>query len=64
MFFKEWEVLLVDDEPDVLSISKLDMRNFEVYGLPLYKTPRRCEGTPRASKGGLDTWHAVVGPGL
>ncbi len=35
MFFKEWVVLLVDDEPDVLSISKLAMRNFEVYGLPL-----------------------------
>lgn len=35
MFFKEWIVLLVDDEPDVLSISKLAMRNFEVYGLPL-----------------------------
>ncbi len=35
MFFKEWVVLLVDDEPDVLSISKLAMRNFEVFGLPL-----------------------------
>ncbi|NOR79990.1 MAG: response regulator [Methyloprofundus sp.] len=35
MFFKEWVVLLVDDEPDVLSMSKLIMKNFEVYGLPL-----------------------------
>lgn len=35
MFFKHWPVLLVDDEPDVLSISKLAMKNFEVYGLPL-----------------------------
>src|SRR6516162_8172483 len=35
MFFKEWEVLLVDDEPDVLSVSKLAMKRFEVYGLPL-----------------------------
>lgn len=35
MFFKEWEILLVDDEPDVLSVSKLAMQNFEVYGLPL-----------------------------
>ena len=34
MFFKWWEVLVVDDEPDVLSVSKLAMRNFEVYGLP------------------------------
>ncbi len=35
MFFKEWEVLLVDDEPDVLDVSKLAMRSFTVYGLPL-----------------------------
>ena len=35
MLFKEWEILLVDDEPDVLTISKLAMRNFKVYGLPI-----------------------------
>ena len=35
MFLKEWEVLLVDYDPDVLTISKLAMRRFEVYGLPL-----------------------------
>ena len=35
MFVSEWEVLLVDDEPDVLAISKLAMQNFDVYGLPL-----------------------------
>jgi CheY-like chemotaxis protein len=35
MFSKEWNVLVVDDEPDVLSVSKLAMRNFTVYGLPL-----------------------------
>ncbi|MGR8934058.1 MAG: response regulator [Gammaproteobacteria bacterium] len=35
MFFKHWPVLLVDDEPDVLAVSKLAMKNFEVYGLPL-----------------------------
>ena len=35
MFFKEWEVLLVDDEPDVLQVSRLAMRHFEVYGVPL-----------------------------
>ena len=35
MFFNEWEILLVDDEPDVLAISKLAMQNFDVYGLPL-----------------------------
>ena len=35
MFFKYWPVLLVDDEPDVLSVSILAMKNFDVYGLPL-----------------------------
>jgi CheY-like chemotaxis protein len=35
MFIKEWPILLVDDEPDVIAISKLAMKNFEVYGLPL-----------------------------
>lgn len=35
MFFKYWPVLLVDDEPDVLTISILAMKGFEVYGLPL-----------------------------
>jgi CheY-like chemotaxis protein len=35
MFQTAWDVLLVDDEPDVLSVSKLAMKNFTVYGLPL-----------------------------
>jgi CheY-like chemotaxis protein len=35
MFFKHWPVLLVDDEPDVLSVSRLAMKNFDVFGLPL-----------------------------
>lgn len=35
MFFKEWEILIVDDEPDVLQVSRLAMRHFDVYGLPL-----------------------------
>jgi len=35
MFYTQWEVLLVDDEPDVLSVSKLAMKGFKVYGLPL-----------------------------
>ena len=30
-----WPVLIVDDEPDVLKISELAMKNFTVYGLPL-----------------------------
>ena len=35
MLSTEWQVLLVDDEPDVINISKLVMANFEVYGQPL-----------------------------
>ena len=35
MFAKQLPVLLVDDEPDVLSVSKLAMRNFEVFGMPI-----------------------------
>lgn len=35
MFFTYWPVLLVDDEPDVLSISRIAMKHFEVFGLPL-----------------------------
>src|SRR5215471_446085 len=35
MFFKEWDILIVDDEPDVLQVSRLAMRHFEVYGIPL-----------------------------
>jgi CheY-like chemotaxis protein len=35
MFFEYWPILFVDDEPDVLAISKLAMKNFQVYGLPV-----------------------------
>jgi CheY-like chemotaxis protein len=35
MFEKEIPVLVVDDEPDVLSFSQLAMKNFEVFGLPV-----------------------------
>ena len=35
MFFDEWNVLVVDDEPDVLSVTKLALRGVDVYGLPL-----------------------------
>ena len=35
MLFKEWNVLLVDDEPDVLTVSKLALRDVRVYDLPL-----------------------------
>jgi CheY-like chemotaxis protein len=35
MFFGEWSVLLVDDEPDVLSVTKLALKDIKVYGLPI-----------------------------
>jgi CheY-like chemotaxis protein len=35
MFNTSWPVLLVDDEPDVLTLSRLIMQDFTVYGLPL-----------------------------
>src|SRR4051812_17272987 len=35
MYRKFWDVLLVDDEPDVLAISKLAMKNIVVYNAPL-----------------------------
>lgn len=35
MLFKEWNILLVDDEPDVLTVTKLALRDMRVYDLPL-----------------------------
>ena len=35
MFFDEWNILVVDDEPDVLAVTKLALRDAKVYGLPL-----------------------------
>jgi CheY-like chemotaxis protein len=35
MFEKEIPVLLVDDDPDVIMVSRLAMRSFEVFGLPV-----------------------------
>lgn len=32
---KHWEVLLVDDEPDVLAISRLALKHIQVYGIPI-----------------------------
>lgn len=35
MFFPNWDILIVDDEPDVLSITKLALRGVKVFGLPV-----------------------------
>ncbi|MFN8610054.1 MAG: response regulator receiver protein [Vulcanimicrobiota bacterium] len=35
MHLSEFHVLLVDDEPDVHEVSRLAMRHFKVYGLPI-----------------------------
>ena len=34
MFETEWPVLVVDDEPDILTVSKLAMKNFRIDGQP------------------------------
>ncbi len=45
MFQAEYPVLLVDDDPDVLAVSKLAMRNFTVFGSPvkLYTATSKAE---------------------
>src|SRR5215218_3427668 len=35
MFEKEIPVLIVDDDPDVLAVTRLAMRSFDVFGLPI-----------------------------
>ena len=35
MFQKEWEVLVVDDDPDVLAVSRLALKSIRIYGAPL-----------------------------
>jgi hypothetical protein len=35
MFFREWNVLIVDDEPDVLTVTRLALKDVTVFGLPL-----------------------------
>lgn len=46
MQLSEFHVLQVDDEPDVHSITRLAMRNFRVYGLPirLHSAHSKAEG--------------------
>ena len=31
MFFTEWHILVVDDEPDVLAVTKLALKDVRVY---------------------------------
>lgn len=35
MFQSEWEVLIVDDEPDIFEVTRLALKNVKVYGVPL-----------------------------
>src|SRR5262249_5394189 len=35
MFAKEWPVLFVDDDPDVLAVSRLALKDLEVDGVPV-----------------------------
>jgi hypothetical protein len=34
MFAREWPVLFVDDDPDLLAVSRLALKNLEVDGVP------------------------------
>lgn len=46
MHLKEFHVVLVDDDPDVHDVSRLAMRQFRVYGLPirLHSAMSKAEG--------------------
>lgn len=35
MYGRHWDILLVDDEPDVLAATRLALKGMKVYGLPL-----------------------------
>jgi hypothetical protein len=39
MFAREWPVLFVDDDPDLLAVSRLALKNLEVDGVPVRRTP-------------------------
>jgi len=43
---KRWDVLLVDDEPDVLAVSRLALRRLKVYGIPVKL--HECESKEQA----------------
>ena len=38
IFRRHWDVLVVDDEPDVCAVTKLALRNVEVFGIPVKLT--------------------------
>ena len=35
VLFRTWKILVVDDEPDVLAVTKMALRRVSVYGLKL-----------------------------
>ncbi len=35
LWFPEWRVLVVDDDPDVLQVTNLALKNMEVEGVPV-----------------------------
>jgi CheY-like chemotaxis protein len=60
LWFPEWKVLVVDDDPDVLQITELALRNVEVEGVPVkvYTASSKAEAievlnTHMAEPGGL-----------
>jgi CheY-like chemotaxis protein len=60
LWFPEWKVLVVDDDPDVLRLTELALRNVEVEGVPVhvYTASSKAEAievlnTHMAEPGGL-----------
>jgi CheY-like chemotaxis protein len=62
MFEKEWPILLVDDDPDVLKVSTLAMKNFQIDGYPvrLYTAKSKAEAVDLLSTTLGGTFFAYV----
>lgn len=61
MLFKEWNVLLVDDEPDVLTVSKLALKVIDEYDISGYLT--KVDATEQKLytliKSGIRQWYSI-----
>src|SRR3954467_5452704 len=67
MFIKEWEILVVDDDEDVLQITALALKDVRVNGAPLKIHTARSKAealdlihTKLLPKGGFSTIHVAL----
>src|SRR5258708_14934217 len=67
MFVKEWEILVVDDDEDVLQITALALRDVRVNGAPLKIHTARSKAealellnTQLLTKGGFSNIHVAL----